>query len=328
MDDILASIRRIIADDDALPLSRPVRGAAAPAVSAPTAQASAAAEPAPAAFQQAPAVAAPPPVAPTPPPPSPVASAADALLGLGQRLFRGGEAVAATASVSAFRPPVSREAPKAPSLKLRDFAPKDGPALRPSPVEPVAEAPAAPPAAKMIPVEAAPPAKEPAPVAVAPAATVASLAEARLKAAPQAPRPAVIEPQEPNVAAPAQAEKAAPEPAPKSSPSSEKPPAEPHLAEQPAEPARPAARRVPAPPPAVPGPEPEPALLSPASGARIGASFEALAESLILRDPDMIERLAREMLRPMLKSWLDDNLPIVVERLVRAEIERIARGRG
>jgi cell pole-organizing protein PopZ len=29
----------------------------------------------------------------------------------------------------------------------------------------------------------------------------------------------------------------------------------------------------------------------------------------------------------MLKTWLDDNLPGVVERLVRAEIERVARGR-
>jgi hypothetical protein len=33
------------------------------------------------------------------------------------------------------------------------------------------------------------------------------------------------------------------------------------------------------------------------------------------------------MLRPMLKSWLDDNLPGLVERLVRTEIERVARGR-
>jgi hypothetical protein len=33
------------------------------------------------------------------------------------------------------------------------------------------------------------------------------------------------------------------------------------------------------------------------------------------------------MLRPMLKSWLDDNLPSVVDRIVRAEIERVSRGR-
>ena len=32
------------------------------------------------------------------------------------------------------------------------------------------------------------------------------------------------------------------------------------------------------------------------------------------------------MLRPMLKTWLDVNLPPMVERLVRAEIERISRG--
>jgi cell pole-organizing protein PopZ len=32
------------------------------------------------------------------------------------------------------------------------------------------------------------------------------------------------------------------------------------------------------------------------------------------------------MMRPMLKTWLDDNLPALVERLVRTEIERVARG--
>jgi hypothetical protein len=36
----------------------------------------------------------------------------------------------------------------------------------------------------------------------------------------------------------------------------------------------------------------------------------------------------KEMLRPMLKAWLDDNLPSLVERLVRAEIERVTRCRG
>jgi cell pole-organizing protein PopZ len=41
-----------------------------------------------------------------------------------------------------------------------------------------------------------------------------------------------------------------------------------------------------------------------------------------------LEDLVREMLRPMLKVWLDDNLPGMVERLVRAEIERVSRGGG
>jgi hypothetical protein len=38
--------------------------------------------------------------------------------------------------------------------------------------------------------------------------------------------------------------------------------------------------------------------------------------------------LVSELIRPMLKTWLDDNLPAIVERLVRAEIERLSRGRG
>jgi cell pole-organizing protein PopZ len=35
--------------------------------------------------------------------------------------------------------------------------------------------------------------------------------------------------------------------------------------------------------------------------------------------------LRRELLKVMLKQWLDENLPPMVERLVREEIERVAR---
>ena len=38
-----------------------------------------------------------------------------------------------------------------------------------------------------------------------------------------------------------------------------------------------------------------------------------------------VEDLVRELMRPMLKEWLDANLPGIVDRLVRQEIERIAR---
>ncbi|MCL4855080.1 MAG: DUF2497 domain-containing protein, partial [Bryobacteraceae bacterium] len=38
-----------------------------------------------------------------------------------------------------------------------------------------------------------------------------------------------------------------------------------------------------------------------------------------------IEDMTRDLLRGMLKQWLDDNLPALVERLVREEIERVAR---
>jgi cell pole-organizing protein PopZ len=47
-----------------------------------------------------------------------------------------------------------------------------------------------------------------------------------------------------------------------------------------------------------------------------------------MQNPRTLEDLVREMLKPMLKAWLDDNLPNIVERLVRAEIERVSRGRG
>ncbi len=67
-------------------------------------------------------------------------------------------------------------------------------------------------------------------------------------------------------------------------------------------------------------------LISPSVGASITSSFQTLAESVVLQDPDLIERVMRESMRPLLKTWLDDHLPSIVERLVRAEIERVARG--
>jgi cell pole-organizing protein PopZ len=41
----------------------------------------------------------------------------------------------------------------------------------------------------------------------------------------------------------------------------------------------------------------------------------------------MVEDSVREDVRPMVKAWLDDHLPEIVERLVRQEIDRIARVR-
>lgn len=40
-----------------------------------------------------------------------------------------------------------------------------------------------------------------------------------------------------------------------------------------------------------------------------------------------LEHVVREAFRPMLKSWLDENLPRVVEGMVEAEIEGVTRGR-
>ena len=36
-----------------------------------------------------------------------------------------------------------------------------------------------------------------------------------------------------------------------------------------------------------------------------------------------VEAIARELMRPVLKQWLDENLPELVERIVRSEIERV-----
>jgi len=70
----------------------------------------------------------------------------------------------------------------------------------------------------------------------------------------------------------------------------------------------------------------QPQLLSPATTAAVDAVLDALAQAAAAHSPRTLEDIARDLLRPMLKTWLDDNLPQLVERLVRAEIERISRG--
>jgi cell pole-organizing protein PopZ len=68
-------------------------------------------------------------------------------------------------------------------------------------------------------------------------------------------------------------------------------------------------------------------LLSNESNAAVDSAFNALAQTVLVKNARTLEDLVRDMLRPMLKTWLDDNLPGMVERLVRAEIERVSRGR-
>jgi cell pole-organizing protein PopZ len=69
-------------------------------------------------------------------------------------------------------------------------------------------------------------------------------------------------------------------------------------------------------------------LMSDATSAAVDSAFNALAQTVLVHNARTLEDLVREMLRPLLQTWLDDNLPNLVERLVRAEIERVARGRG
>jgi cell pole-organizing protein PopZ len=87
-----------------------------------------------------------------------------------------------------------------------------------------------------------------------------------------------------------------------------------------------------APPPRQPAPSPriadsdDPPLLSASTTAAVNSAFGSLAHTVLVQNAKTLEDLVKEMLRPMLKTWLDDNLPSMVERLVRAEIERVSRG--
>ena len=86
-------------------------------------------------------------------------------------------------------------------------------------------------------------------------------------------------------------------------------------------------------PPPQPAPStPAPAtLVSPPQAGEARVSFERLTEKLnedyselpIGNGAVTLEGLTRELVRPMLKEWLDQHLPMTVERLVREEIERL-----
>jgi cell pole-organizing protein PopZ len=69
-------------------------------------------------------------------------------------------------------------------------------------------------------------------------------------------------------------------------------------------------------------------LMSSATSAAVDSAFNSLAHTVLVQNARTLEDLVKEMLQPLLKSWLDDNLPGLVERLVKAEIERVSRGRG
>ena len=124
-------------------------------------------------------------------------------------------------------------------------------------------------------------------------------------------------------------------------------PAEPHLAVPPSTPEPAAPQPQAAEEPRVKLAEPEPEPVAPAAAPQFGrrlisegaanASLTALSELVnrTQRDPAIeslpmgqsnrtLEDLTRELLRPMLKAWLDENLPPLVERIVREEIGRLA----
>lgn len=68
-------------------------------------------------------------------------------------------------------------------------------------------------------------------------------------------------------------------------------------------------------------------IISQPTASAAAGSLTRLAGSLrIAEQPGQtVEGVVRELLKPMLKDWLDQNLPAIVESRVEAELERIAR---
>ncbi|HVH81846.1 MAG TPA: DUF2497 domain-containing protein, partial [Stellaceae bacterium] len=76
-------------------------------------------------------------------------------------------------------------------------------------------------------------------------------------------------------------------------------------------------------PPRPADPQSEPRLVSDTASEAVAASFARLAAASRREGGDhSFDDQVREMLRPMLQAWLDEHLPELVERLVRAEIAR------
>ena len=92
--------------------------------------------------------------------------------------------------------------------------------------------------------------------------------------------------------------------------------------------------------PAVKQPATEPSLVEPGAAGVAASAFDRLSQAVqesvpapMAQDPGptvgtsgrSLEDIVKEMLRPMLKEWLDRNLPSMVERFVEREIVRLTR---
>jgi uncharacterized protein len=66
-------------------------------------------------------------------------------------------------------------------------------------------------------------------------------------------------------------------------------------------------------------------ILSDMAGRQVSAAFSDLTSAIEKERQQSLAEIAEDMIRPMLQEWLDNNLPTMVERLVREEIERVSR---
>ncbi|EJN06685.1 hypothetical protein PMI42_08142 [Bradyrhizobium sp. YR681] len=224
-------------------------------------------------------------------------------------------------------PPAEAAKPASAAPAPKPQAMNDIPPSKVAPAKPAAEKPAPPPAAK--PAPAPPP---------APAADASNNQDdidallAGLDAATPAPEVRAPEPEpepEPDVLELTDDMAMDPEPTPPPPPPSFRkvePRDDLEFAESP--PPRPAP-----PPPSyapvdfdAPPVPPQQPILAQSTVSAVESAFNSLAHTVLSSNARTLEDLVKEMLRPMLKSWLDDNLPGLVERIVKAEIERVSRG--
>lgn len=74
-------------------------------------------------------------------------------------------------------------------------------------------------------------------------------------------------------------------------------------------------------------PKPDAGLVSDQAAAAAASAFGKLSAAVAMpAEGRTLEDVVRDMLRPLLQQWLDDNLPNIVQQAVEAEVARIARG--
>jgi uncharacterized protein len=237
-------------------------------------------------------------------------------------------------AIVATPPKPDRPAAPAPALKapvVKDVPPP-APAMQasaakaPAPIKPASPPPAAPP-----PAAASPP---PAPVATNNQDDIDALLNGLDEAtSPEEIRPPVPEPPLPDPEVFDLTDEMAVEPPvpperPRASFQRVEPQDDVEFAESDVPPSRAAPHRQPAfEPPVLESSSPVQQILSRSTVSAVESAFNSLAHTVLSNNARTLEDLVKEMLRPMLKSWLDDNLPALVERIVKAEIERVSRGR-
>jgi cell pole-organizing protein PopZ len=85
----------------------------------------------------------------------------------------------------------------------------------------------------------------------------------------------------------------------------------------------------PVPPPVAPAAAPADTLVSPLTATAAASAFGQLSAAIAMpRNGVTLEDVVRDLLRPLLKDWLDANLPEIVQAAVAEEVERIARSRA